>query len=136
MSSDIVRVGIAVVVPRADGKILVGKRKGSHGAGTWALPGGHLDFGESFEPCASREVMEETKLDIKNPVLVTTLNCVMTKDNKHYVTVVMECDPISLDAIPILTEPDKCEEWKFVNWEELSQLGELFLPLKMLLDIE
>lgn len=52
------RVGVAVVVRRA-GKILLGKRKGSHGAGTWALPGGHVELGEDPVITAFRELVEE-----------------------------------------------------------------------------
>ena len=44
------------------GKILLGQRKNAHGEGTWAFPGGHLEFGESLEACAAREVLEETGL--------------------------------------------------------------------------
>ena len=47
------RVGLGVFVKK-EGKVLVGERKGSHGAGTWALPGGHLEGGESFEECCKR----------------------------------------------------------------------------------
>ena len=57
------RIGVAVIVVKSD-RVLLGKRKGAHGAGTWAFPGGHLAFGESFEACAHREVMEETGLSI------------------------------------------------------------------------
>jgi 8-oxo-dGTP diphosphatase len=46
-------IGVAVIVIKDD-KILLGKRKNSHGAGTWALPGGHLEFGESIKDCARR----------------------------------------------------------------------------------
>lgn len=49
-----VGVGVAVIVKRG-GKILLIKRQGSHGAGTWAPPGGHIDFGESVEETARRE---------------------------------------------------------------------------------
>lgn len=32
--------------------------------GCYALPGGHLDFGESWEEAGRREVMEETGLEL------------------------------------------------------------------------
>lgn len=59
------KVGIGVIV-RKEGKVLLGKRKNSHGAGSWAFPGGHLEYGESWEECARREVKEETGIAIKN----------------------------------------------------------------------
>ncbi len=49
------RVGIGVMVMK-DGKVLLGKRKGSHGAGEYAWPGGHMEYMESFEDVAKREV--------------------------------------------------------------------------------
>jgi 8-oxo-dGTP diphosphatase len=54
-------------------QILLGRRKGGSGEGTWSLPGGHLEVGESFEECARREVMEETALPLHN-IRFTTVN--------------------------------------------------------------
>ncbi len=61
------RVGVAVFVINEKGHVLVGKRTGSHGAGTLALPGGHLELHESFFDCAAREVLEETGLILEPP---------------------------------------------------------------------
>jgi ADP-ribose pyrophosphatase YjhB (NUDIX family) len=59
------KVGVGVMIFK-DGKVLLTKRKGSHGAGDYSFPGGHLEHMESFEECAIRETKEECGLEIKN----------------------------------------------------------------------
>lgn len=58
--------------------------------GTWALPGGHLEFNETFETCAERELMEETGLAVENLEFVTATNNIMLAENKHYVTIFLK----------------------------------------------
>jgi ADP-ribose pyrophosphatase YjhB (NUDIX family) len=55
--------------------------------GTWGLPGGHLEFGESFEACAAREVLEETGLAVQDLHILTVVNSVMHADQKHYAVI-------------------------------------------------
>lgn len=55
------KVGVGIMVMK-NGKVLLGKRKGSHGTGKYAWPGGHMEHMESFEECAKREVREETEI--------------------------------------------------------------------------
>ncbi|KAL8672705.1 MAG: hypothetical protein Q9168_002830 [Polycauliona sp. 1 TL-2023] len=100
LTNPTVRVGVGVFIlrsssaPSPDEKnghpsFLLGKRINSHGAGTWATPGGHLEFGETPERCAAREVLEETGLKIKDMRFLTTTNDFMPDEGRHYVTLFM-----------------------------------------------
>ena len=60
------KVGVGTIIKSKD-KVLLLKRKNAHGDGTWAFIGGHLEFNESPEECARREVLEEINIRIKNP---------------------------------------------------------------------
>jgi len=122
------KVGIGVLIKK-DGKVLLGKRKGSHAPGTWAPPGGHLEFGESWEECARREVKEETGVTVSDVGFVTATNEVYPVRGTHYVTLFMICD-LALGE-PANLEPDKCEGWQWFSWDELPQ--PLFFPLENLL---
>jgi ADP-ribose pyrophosphatase YjhB (NUDIX family) len=82
------KVGISVYI-RKDGKVFLGKRKGSHGAGTWSARGGHLEMNESWQECAKREVLEETGLEIGNVRFMTATNDIFLTDAKHYITLAM-----------------------------------------------
>jgi 8-oxo-dGTP diphosphatase len=46
-------------------RVLLGKRGGSPGRGTWSLPSGYVDYEEDFLTTAIRETKEETGLDIE-----------------------------------------------------------------------
>ncbi|KAL0094876.1 NUDIX hydrolase domain-like protein [Phycomyces blakesleeanus] len=139
MSDSVVRVGIGCFVTCVfeDGmKILVGQRKGSHGAGTWQLPGGHLEFGETFEDCAGREVLEETNLKLSQIDFITAVNSRMPAEKKHYVTLFMHGRVTRSEAANVkVMEPEKLEgEWHWMTWDELCQKKPLFIPLALFVD--
>ena len=123
------QVGVGVFIKK-DGKILVGKRKGSHGAATWALPGGHLEPGESFEACCKREVLEETGLTIKNISPVVFTNDIFHDEGLHYITLFFKSEYESGEAI--VAEPLQCEEWRWVPLKHIPQ--PIFLPLRNALE--
>lgn len=122
-----VRVGIGVFIWK-DGMILMGQRRGAHGDGSWCVPGGHLEAGESWETCAAREVREETGLSIQNVRFLAATNDIFHDDSKHYVTIWMESDWQA--GQPAIMEPDKFVR---LEWRRLDNLPEpLFLPWQQL----
>lgn len=127
MNSKKPRVGVGAIVMR-DGLVLLGQRIGSHGAGTWALPGGHLEFGESAVECAAREVYEETGLEVGNFSAGPYTNNVFASEEKHYITLFVVGRSESGD--PLLREPTKCAGWHWFRWTALP--SPLFQPLATL----
>lgn len=123
------RVGVGVVITK-DQQVLLLRRRNVHGAGTWSTPGGHLDFGESPEQCAVREVKEETGLDIDPVVFRAITNDVFVAENRHYITIWMEGHYTAGE--PFLAAPYEASEIGWFPWDALPQ--PLFLPLQHLLD--
>ncbi|MBU0985905.1 MAG: NUDIX domain-containing protein [Proteobacteria bacterium] len=121
-------VGVAAIVIK-DGKVLLGKRINSHGSGTWQFPGGHLEFNESIEDCARREVFEETGITIINVRPGPYTNDIFKAEKKHYITLFVISDYGSGDLK--LKEPEKCETWKWFDWDNLPEPS--FLPIQNLL---
>ena len=122
-------VGVGVIV-RKGRMVLLGKRRNSHGAGTWSFPGGHLELNESVVECARREVLEETGLRVKNIRQGPYTNDIFEREAKHYVTLFVVSDYDSGELT--VREPDKCEEWKWFEWNRLPQ--PLFVPIQNLLE--
>lgn len=121
-----VRVGIAVIIID-NNRVLLGKRRGAHGEGTWGFPGGHLEFQETIYECAKREVLEETDLTISDITFGPYTNDIF--EDKHYVTLFVLAKNFSGQVST--KEPQKCEIWEWFEWNNLPQ--PLFLPIKNLL---
>jgi 8-oxo-dGTP diphosphatase len=119
-----VSVGVGVIVQK-NGKILLIKRQGSHGAETWAPPGGHIDFGETIENCAKREVKEEMDIEIKNLKVVGFTNDLFKKDKKHYITIWVFSDWKSGKE---KMDGREMSEFGWFDWNNLPK--PLFIPLK------
>jgi len=77
---------VDVIVERGDGRVLLVERRNEPRG--WALPGGFVDYGESTEAAARREVLEETGVQ----VLLTDLLGVYSapdRDPRHHTLTVV-----------------------------------------------
>lgn len=126
-----VAVGVSVVVER-DGRRLMVRRGGSEwyadGRGTWAHPGGWLDFGETPAQTAVREVVEETGVVVRhrNDDLASRPHVFGTWANANdagtiwIINLFLICDYVSGE--PTVMEPVKCPEVAWVPIGEVESL--------------
>jgi 8-oxo-dGTP diphosphatase len=105
MTAPVTRVGVGVLVVR-NGRVLLGQRQGSHGAGTWALPG-----------LTARDFHHAQFTVDDFPV-----------EGRHYVTLFVEAREVVGE--PANLEPDKCVGWEWYDWHALP--APLFGPLESL----
>ena len=123
-----VRVGVGLYIFNDKNQLLLGLRKSKHDNGTWCPPGGHMEFGETYEETAVREAKEETGLIIspENAIFKGVTNDFYPQEDKHYITLHLFCR--KYQGEPNVMEPDKCEKWRWFDIDNLPQ--NLMLPLK------
>ena len=140
-------VGVGVLVVREDGCVIVGRRKNAHGAGMLALPGGKVDYGETFVETGVRELEEETGLvavweggprgetnDVpamelaRPPEVATVLNTVMESESLQAIVPIVVMYARG-DPQPRLIEPHKCEGWTWLPYADIASQPDVFPPL-------
>jgi len=122
------KVGVAIIITKDD-QVLLMKRKGPHGQGTWTTPGGHLDFGETPEQCAAREAKEEVGLDVVDIRFRAVTNDVFESEGQHYISIWMEGK--STSGEPSIAAEEEVAEIGWFAWNSLPQ--PLFLSLENLI---
>lgn len=131
-------VGVATLVRReGDGALLMGLRCGAHGTGTWAVPGGHLEFQDmSILEGALRELYEETELYVRVGHAKLTNHVTYThfpENHRAYVTVYAAAT-VSANAEAKLLEPDRCAGWRWIL-PGAPAPGPLFRPFENLISL-
>jgi ADP-ribose pyrophosphatase YjhB (NUDIX family) len=108
------RVGVAAVVVRGDEVLLV--RRGTEPLrGSWSLPGGLLELGETTAEGVTREVLEETGVRVRPVEIVATIDRILRDDDSriryHYVLVDWLCIAEDADADPVCGDDAEAAQW-------------------------
>ena len=99
-----------------------------HEEGTWTMPGGNIEYGETFEEAGAREAREETGIEVKN----LEVFCVQTDKNEHahYISVGMIAR--QFEGVPQVMEPDVIVEWRWFDLDKLPH--NIFTPSRKTID--
>ncbi len=114
----VIRIGSNLIVIK-DNKVLLGKRLNAAGAGSYGVPGGHLEFGESLPGAAKRELAEETGLIADDIEFVAAISQPRQITQQHYIQFVFVCEKFHGDLQTM--EPNKCEGWE---WFDINRVPE------------
>jgi|SRR5215472_12210496 len=111
------RLGCAGLVLRG-GRVLLGKRNKEPNRGLWVLPGGGVEFGETFAQTLERELLEEAGIGVVVRNIFNTYELINPPD-EHRVIVYLIADHRS-------GEPEASSdlsEVRFFNSHELRELN-------------
>ncbi|GAB4455107.1 MAG: NUDIX hydrolase [Bacteroidia bacterium] len=110
-----------------DNTLLLGKRKNCYGEGTWALPGGHLEYGESIIECAKRELKEELGIEGLELRVISIVDNIDERGHYVHISFLLEQFTGEIQCM----EPELCYEWKFFDSANLPQ--DIFKPHQKIL---
>ena len=119
---DYIGVGMGALIFNNDGKLLLAKRgkKAKNERGKWEIPGGALEFGETFAEGLKREIQEELDIEIEVGGILQLCDHIISEEKQHWVAPTYFCKIIS--GIPKILEPEKCEEIGWFSIEEAEKL--------------
>lgn len=124
------RIGTSCLLIKEPHFVLLGLRKGSHEAGKWSTPGGHLEEDEAPVDAVLREFREESGIlpNDLHELPVPFIWQYEVFESKRYVNLV-HIAFVGDYVNAILMEPDKCEEWRWVDTKDVLNNYKLFQNL-------
>ena len=112
--SNMIKVGIGIFVIKDDKMLMLKRLKES--SPVWGLPGGKLEEGETWEECASRELLEETGLNASKFKQISWANY-FSKTGHQYITLFVKA--LDYSGEPVNLEPKSHSE---VTWHSLFNI--------------
>ena len=111
------RLTSAVLVVQ-DGKYLLAERNKENYQGYWIIPGGGVNFGETIQEAAIREIKEETNLDVELIKLIGYKEIINVPGNYHSLVFYHLAKPKHMD----LEASSDVSAVKFLDIEEIKKL--------------
>ena len=131
-----VHVGTAALVLNPLRQLLMIQRSPnvSHGANTWSVPGGWLDYGETPRQAVLRELKEEVGIRGENANFIDVVTNTHPEPVDHVVCLFYQV-MWSKDMTPKIMEADKIVDcqWVPVDWIEHM---DLFDPMRSFVDLK
>lgn len=128
---DYIGVAVGTFILNDKGEVFLTKRsaKTTNERGTWEIPGGKVDFGETLQDAAKREAKEEYDIDIEILDQFVAQNHLIAAEKQHWVPTCFLCKLVG-NKKPRIMEPDKCDE---IGWFAFDVLP---LPLSIITKID
>lgn len=119
---DYIGVGAGAAIFDKDGKLFITLRgkKAKNERGKWEIPGGAVEFGETFEHAIKREIKEEHGIEIKIIELLGVCDHIIPDEGQHWVSPTYICKIVK--GTPKMLEPEKCDEFGWFTIQEAEKL--------------
>ncbi len=116
---DYIGVGCGAFILNEEGKVLLQQRNKEPERGYWSIPGGKLEWMETFEDAVKREVKEECDVDIQVEKLLGICDHIVKNENQHWVSPSFLCK--ITNGEPKIMEPTKHTDMKWFSLNELPE---------------
>ena len=128
----ILQVGVKALLQNPQGKYLLLKRnteKYKNIRGTWDIVGGRINPGTVLLENLTREISEETGLELKETPTLIAAQDILTNDERHIVRLTYLA---KIKGTPILSE--ESVEYSWVTFDELKNHQDLDIYCRMLIE--
>lgn len=119
MSETYPRVGVATIVINVGHNVLLGKSTKEQTKGQWIIPGGKIEPFETIQEASTREIKEETGIEVGNQEMLFLSEKVNPPD-EHRLVIYVQGQATGGVLRSTFTEEDELSE---VRWVDPRDLG-------------
>jgi len=129
--TDYVGVSVGALILNDKDELFLTKRgeRATNERGTWEIPGGKVNFGETLLAAAKREIWEEYGAEVVFTHQFPAQNHLIPEEHQHWVPTCFVGRFIP-GSSPRILEPEKCSE---IGWFALNHLPE---PLSIITTLD
>lgn len=119
------RILATLIYAVCGGRVLLLHRSKEPNLGLWTAPGGKLEFDESPQECALRELLEETGLRGQNPRLRALITEISPRADYQWLMFIFVTDQVEGDLLSC--DGAQCPEGTLA-WVPTAQVSQLPIP--------